>query len=508
MHPVLEEDLSSSVYRRLLVPAVILLFGVLATTAAALMAQNSAIREQELMFDASVDTELRNFETNLANHLDDFDDSVDFVRATFPASPDEFESFFRSSMLGTVEGELGLALIEPVEVSGIGALEAREALLGQEDFRVTSFSQDDETRLVVTRLITDTDIGFAGINGADIRPFLSPQLQEALLEQQSFSINVDDVGAIADPFDPISDDFQIPRSLLGERITDLDTGATHGWLVRSFNIDDVLNTIHSQSEGNINARLTFGETSSLIVDVDPDTQSFPDDTALSLSVDIEEGPITWTVTLWADEGFGVQTGLLEQNTIWLIGMIATVVAFIGSIFWVVNRQLLDTASFELKHARTLASTDPLTGLLNRKGFVEAVDNQDLTGGGVVIFIDLDGFKEVNDTRGHAEGDRVLRAVADIIRTQFRNADIVSRFGGDEFMVYAPRSGLGGQEAAVRVVEAIAAADLGVTCSVGSAERPPFDLTPVETLIRKADRAMYRAKEAGGNRVERSAKRPY
>ena len=198
-----------------------------------------------------------------------------------------------------------------------------------------------------------------------------------------------------------------------------------------------------------------------------------------------------------------------QSTIWLIGLLATFVLFAASIFWVVNRQLLDTASFELMHARTLASTDPLTGLLNRKGFVEAVDNQDLTSGGVVIFIDLDGFKEVNDTKGHAEGDRVLRAVAEIIRTQFRNADIVSRFGGDEFMVYAPkqRSSAGGQEAADRVVEAISSADLGVTCSVGSAERPPYDMTPVETLIRKADRAMYRAKEAGGNRVERSLKKP-
>ena len=512
MHPVLQEDLSSGVLRRLFVPAVILIIGLALTAAAALMAQSSAIREQELLFDASVDTEIRNFETSLANHLDDFDDAVDFVAATFPASHEEFNLFFRSSsMFATTSTEdPGLALIEPVDVDAVGALEAREALLGQEDFRVTSFSGDNDTRYVVTRLVADSNVGIAGIYGADVRPFVSEQLLEQLIIESSFAIPIDEIGTIAEPFEPLSDDYGIRRVVLVERINDPSIGSNLGWLVRFFNVDDVLNTIAAQSDGDINAQLTTGEESALIVDVDPDTESLPDDTALSLDVVIEQGPIEWSLTLWADEGFGVQTGLFEQSTIWLLGMIATLVAFVGSIFWVVNRQLLDTASFELKHARTLASTDPLTGLLNRKGFVEAVDDQDLSGGGVVIFIDLDGFKEVNDTRGHAEGDRVLRSVADIIRTQFRNADIVSRFGGDEFMVFAPqqRSGLSGAEAADRVVAAIADADLGVTCSVGSAERPPFDLTPVETLIRKADRAMYRAKEAGGNRVERSARRPY
>ena len=95
----------------------------------------------------------------------------------------------------------------------------------------------------------------------------------------------------------------------------------------------------------------------------------------------------------------------------------------------------------------------------------------------------------------------IRDRAQIVRTQFRNVDIVSRFGGDEFVAYAP--GLTGQDVeydlAGRIVDAISNADLGVTSSIGSVERVPFDLLPIESLVRKADRAMYSAKELGGNR---------
>ena len=165
--------------------------------------------------------------------------------------------------------------------------------------------------------------------------------------------------------------------------------------------------------------------------------------------------------------------------------------------------MLESRAFELQHARTLASTDPLTGLLNRAAFIDLAEEMDQTRGGTVFFIDLDGFKEVNDTLGHTEGDRVLRKVSELIRAQFRDDDLVSRFGGDEFMIFTP--GLYGKhiekEVAERVVSAISGSTLGVTASVGAAERAPYDLTPIETMIRKADRAMYQAKQAGGDRFQ-------
>lgn len=125
----------------------------------------------------------------------------------------------------------------------------------------------------------------------------------------------------------------------------------------------------------------------------------------------------------------------------------------------------------------------------------------------MYFIDLDSFKLINDQQGHAEGDRVLRGVAEAIRNEFRSTDTVSRFGGDEFVVYTPAvlNHHSRSDVAARLVDAVAAADLGVTCSVGVAERAPYDATPVETLIRNADRAMYTAKKAGGNSYQRSSK---
>ncbi|MBF0562107.1 MAG: GGDEF domain-containing protein [Alphaproteobacteria bacterium] len=98
----------------------------------------------------------------------------------------------------------------------------------------------------------------------------------------------------------------------------------------------------------------------------------------------------------------------------------------------------------LAHLEQLALTDELTGLLNRRGFEERF-HQEMVGakrhgeGGVVIFIDLDGFKPVNDTFGHEAGDEVLRQVAGLLRGHVRESDSLARIGGDEFVVLMPRS---------------------------------------------------------------------
>jgi len=89
--------------------------------------------------------------------------------------------------------------------------------------------------------------------------------------------------------------------------------------------------------------------------------------------------------------------------------------------------------------RTAALTDELTGLKNRRGFIALGDHQlkvaRRTGCDVlVLYADLDGFKRINDTFGHAEGDRALREVADVLRNTFRDTDVIARLGGDEFTV--------------------------------------------------------------------------
>ncbi len=161
----------------------------------------------------------------------------------------------------------------------------------------------------------------------------------------------------------------------------------------------------------------------------------------------------------------------------------------------------------LEHA---AMHDDTTGLPNRRLLEERMDGARRTVGRVlaVLFVDLDGFKSVNDQLGHQVGDEVLREVASRLGLSVRDDDIVARFGGDEFIVV---SEVADEAAALALAERVRvsisapydllpdrlrlAASIGV--SVASAD--PSGIQP-DALVRAADQAMYRAKYAGGNQV--------
>ena len=150
----------------------------------------------------------------------------------------------------------------------------------------------------------------------------------------------------------------------------------------------------------------------------------------------------------------------------------------------------------------LAATDPLTGCLNRRAFLERLDRAAAGAGAgwVVCLVDLDGFKGVNDRAGHAAGDAVLRAVTVALGGVVRETDTVARLGGDEFAVLAAADAGGSEALAARLREAVAAAGgaTGVTASVGATDVRPGD--EGDEVLGRADQAMYLAKGAGGNRV--------
>jgi diguanylate cyclase (GGDEF)-like protein len=158
-----------------------------------------------------------------------------------------------------------------------------------------------------------------------------------------------------------------------------------------------------------------------------------------------------------------------------------------------------------------ADRDPLTGLLNRRAFYERT-SQIVTAHGctdshlVVAMIDLDRFKQLNDTEGHAAGDRVLMEVGHALREHTRPSAIVGRVGGEEFLVadvfIDPRQAALGQ----RLCEAVAALPYAVTASVGIASarcdqfvEPHDPIRVLTALTASADGAMYEAKRDGGNR---------
>jgi len=155
--------------------------------------------------------------------------------------------------------------------------------------------------------------------------------------------------------------------------------------------------------------------------------------------------------------------------------------------------------------------DPLTGLLTRRAFFRRISALLEAGRGsglslLLTMIDLDRFKHLNDTSGHAVGDEALIAVGRVLSATVRDGALVGRIGGEEFMV-AELTGPGGHsDAAQRLCEAIAAVPYPVTASVGTANARIDDFTfdeqvaLVDRLCISADATMYEAKRRGGNQV--------
>ena len=156
---------------------------------------------------------------------------------------------------------------------------------------------------------------------------------------------------------------------------------------------------------------------------------------------------------------------------------------------------------------TLASTDALTGLFNRRQMGQAVGDalrQARRGGGTlaVLLLDLDRFKQINDSLGQEIGDRVLLDCADRLKSCLRQGDVMARVGGDQFaLLIHEASSRGAEAAALRMVAAIAqpcsvdGTQFTLTCSIGVAEFPA-DGNDAETLLRHAESAMQRAKQGG------------
>ena len=195
-------------------------------------------------------------------------------------------------------------------------------------------------------------------------------------------------------------------------------------------------------------------------------------------------------------------------------------AQIGLLEWELeerNKQHVE----EIEGIHTQHGIEPLTGTRRREVLKDELDRilpmirgemSEQRGSGEsfksvsLIFIDLDKFKQVNDTRGHLEGDKVLIKVAELLRDVIRGTDMLARYGGDEFAVLLPNTD---ENSAIIIAEKLRATldtdvelkGFGVTASIGVCSSDVSTAEDTETFIKHADEASYVAKRAGGNRVE-------
>jgi diguanylate cyclase (GGDEF)-like protein len=166
----------------------------------------------------------------------------------------------------------------------------------------------------------------------------------------------------------------------------------------------------------------------------------------------------------------------------------------------------------LSEAERRAQTDPLTGVLNRRSLIERLDAACARAKAralpiALLFIDLDHFKQINDTFGHQAGDACLRAIIEPIHAELRQSDVIGRYGGEEFVVIlSSADAAAATPIAQRIVERVAdvrvcgfGEPISVTCSIGIAASDTLGIWG-EPLLAQADAAVYVAKRSGRNQI--------
>jgi len=194
----------------------------------------------------------------------------------------------------------------------------------------------------------------------------------------------------------------------------------------------------------------------------------------------------------------------QPNQVW-VGSIATLIFLVGAaLVMLLNAMTHERREISHKFA---AQSDPLTGLLNRRALTEAFGEGPLLSETSVIVFDLDHFKDVNDTHGHAVGDECLRAFTRICRKHIRQVDIAVRLGGEEFAVVMPDTSIA---VALAIAERIrrvyarthietSAGKIRNTVSAGVFVSAQEEFT-LEHLLQRADAELYAAKRNGRNQV--------
>jgi diguanylate cyclase (GGDEF)-like protein len=227
----------------------------------------------------------------------------------------------------------------------------------------------------------------------------------------------------------------------------------------------------------------------------------------------------WFLIAWCLlEGFTIAAALrflatstVDSDALYYYGLpLSMVAASILVALGVADRLLAQRAA--LSDAERRAQTDPLTGVLNRRSLIERLDAACTRAKArglpiALLFIDLDHFKQINDTFGHQAGDACLCAIVEPIHAELRQSDVIGRYGGEEFVVIlSSADAAAATPIAQRILERVAnvrvsgfGSPISVTCSIGIATSDTLGIWG-EPLLAQADAAVYVAKRSGRNQI--------
>ena len=215
------------------------------------------------------------------------------------------------------------------------------------------------------------------------------------------------------------------------------------------------------------------------------------------------------MALWGQQHpSGLLASDLVQSLTFLMSFLTVQLASLGFVF--MTRDRLDEGN------RRLATTDALTGVANRRSAIFALERdaaraQRMGGSVALMVVDIDHFKRINDSHGHLAGDRVLCHVVNVLSDRVRTQDLVGRYGGEEFLVLLPDTGLDGalvlaEQLRQSVQQSVChwqGQALAVTVSIGVFGGRLGSGDTWEMVLDAADRALYQAKQAGRNQVQAS-----